>query len=232
MGRGTEHGQVSGPPPAAAGRLKPLLRRALWVLGTGAAFLLLAVLGLGLASLLSPGESFRPDPEPVPVARPAPRPQPPEPVPPPPPAALHEPPRPPPVAVEPEPPRPLLPATTLTLPTRLRLRRELIHGLAELKDELGRCPADPVAPPPGRRAALVLDTVTEAEAVRVVGSRLEADGPVNDGFVSCARSVLEGKRLPTPGAAAGARLRLVLPIGPKGNSLSISAASLSEAERP
>jgi hypothetical protein len=55
---------------------------------------------------------------------------------------------------------------------------------------------------------------------------------VNDRFVSCARSVLEGKRLPVTGATAGVRLRLFLPLGPKGNALSLPAASVAEAEQP
>jgi hypothetical protein len=231
MGHASERGQVSGPRPVAGG-MKPLVRRLLWVLGTAAAFLLLAALGLGLGSLLFRGESYRPEPEPVPVARPAPR-RPPEPAPPPP--AAPEPPRPAPVAAAPATPAtpsPLVPTPGLTLPTRLRIRRELILGLGRFKDELARCPADPVSRPIDGRAALVLETVAETDAVRVVGSRLEAEAPVNDRFVSCARSVLEGKRLATTGATPGARLRLFLPLGPKGNSLSLSAASLTEAEQP
>ena len=224
MGHGSERGQVSG-------GSKPLVRRVLWVLGTGAAFLLLAVLGLGLGSLLTPGDSRRPEPEPLPAARPAARPAPEPPPLPPPPAPVREPPHPPP-ATTPEPPRPLLPATALTLPARLQLRGELIRDLGGFKDELARCPADPVRRPPGERAALVLETVVEGDAVRVVASRLEAQGPVNDRFVACARSVLEGKRLPATGATAGARLRLFLPLGPGGNTLSLPAASLTEAGEP
>jgi hypothetical protein len=60
-----------------------------------------------------------------------------------------------------------------------------------------------------------------------VGTGLEADGPVNDQFVSCARSVLEGKRFRATQANPGMHLRLFVPIGPKGNSLALSAASLS-----
>jgi hypothetical protein len=84
----------------------------------------------------------------------------------------------------------------------------------------------------GGRAALVFETVADGGAVRIVSGRLEADHPVNDAFVTCARSVLEGKRLPVPGLPAGAQLRLIIPIGPKGNSLSLPAATVAEAEAP
>jgi len=107
---------------------------------------------------------------------------------------------------------------------------EILRGLRELKDELARCPADPVTrTPPTARAALVLDTVAEAGAVRVASGNLEAEGTVNDRFVSCARSLLEGKRFAVSSVAPGTRLRLIIPLGPNGNSLSIPSASLTEA---
>lgn len=232
MGPGTER-EPSRPSPAAPGGGRPLLRRTLLVAGTALSFVLLAVLGLGLGSLLSPGETARPEPEPPPIARPAPRPVA-EPAPPPP-----RPPSPPPAAASPPPPapaptpalRPVLPSPTLSIPARLRARRDILRDIGALKDELARCPADKVPRnPPGGRAALVLDTVAEAGAVRVVSSRLEAEGAVNDRFVSCARSVLEGKRLVVTGTSAGQRLRVFIPLGPNGNSLSLPAASLADAE--
>jgi hypothetical protein len=85
---------------------------------------------------------------------------------------------------------------------------------------------------PGGRAALVFDTVADSGAVRIVSGRLEADHPVNDAFVTCARTVLEGKRLPVPGLPTGARLRLIIPLGPKGNSLSLPATTVAEADNP
>jgi len=84
--------------------------------------------------------------------------------------------------------------------------------------------------PPTSRAALVLETVAEAGALRVVSSRLEAEGPVNDRFVSCARSVMEGKRFPVSDTPPGTRLQLFIPLGPNGNALSLPASSLTEAE--
>ena len=83
--------------------------------------------------------------------------------------------------------------------------------------------------PPTARAALVLDAVAEAGAVRLANGQLDAEGPVNDRFVSCARSVLEGKQFAVSGAAPGTRLRLIIPLGANGNSLSIPSASLTEA---
>jgi hypothetical protein len=216
------------------GRHRPLLRRLLLGGGTALAFLLLAVLGLGLGSLLTPGDGSRPEPEAPPVTRPLPPPVA-EPPPPPP-----RPPTPQPVAAPlPAPPpapapaaRPLLPAPApLAFPARLKARREILRDISALKDELARCPTDKVArTSPGGRAALVLDAVAEAGAVRVVNSRLEADSPVNDRFVSCARSVLEGKPLVVTGISTGQRFRVFIPLGPNGNSLSLPAATLADAE--
>lgn len=116
------------------------------------------------------------------------------------------------------------------MPSRLRVRREILRSISALRDELARCPADPVTRSgASARAALVLDGVGEAGAVRVESSRLDAEGPVNEHFVSCARAVLEGKRLVVSGTAPGTRFRLVIPLGPNGNTLSLSAASVTEA---
>ena len=216
------------------GRHMPLLRRLLVGGGTALAFLLLAVLGLGLGSLLTPGDASRPEPEAPPVARPPPPPvaeaAPPPPHPPTPPAVAAPPPTP--VPAPTPGPRPLLPAQApLAFPARLKARREILRAISALKDELARCPSDKVTRTlPGGRAALVLDTVAEAGAVRVVSSHLEADSPVNDQFVSCARSVLEGKRLVVTGTSAGQGFRLFIPISPNGNSLSLPATTLADAE--
>ena len=53
---------------------------------------------------------------------------------------------------------------------------------------------------------------------------------MNDGFVSCARSVMEGKRFPVSDTSPGTRFQLFIPLGPNGNSLSLPSASLTEAE--
>lgn len=209
--------------------MRPLVRRILAVGLTAGAFLLLAVLGLGLAALLSPAEPPRPEHEPV---RPA-APPPPAPLPPPPVAAVEPPrPRPEPPAAAPAPtPQPVLPPV-LPLPTRLQIRGQLIRGFDALKDELARCPADPVQRKFGTRAAVVLELVGENGSARVASTTVESEVPVNDRFVSCARSVLEGKSLAAPGVKPGMRLRFFLPIGPAGNSFSPSSASLAEATAP
>ena len=234
MGGSTEH-ELTGTRTGTGGGPRPLLRRVLWAIGTALAFVLLALLGLGLASLFSFGDSGRPESEPVPVPRPPPPRQvaepPPVAPPPPPPPASATPAPPPPAAAVPD-QRPLVPGPALPLASRLRVRREILRGIGALKDELARCPAESVARPPGGRAALVLEGVAEAGALRLVSSRLDAEGPVNDRFVSCARSVLEGKRLPVTGTTTGTRLRLFLPLGPNGNALSLPAASLTEAGPP
>ncbi len=233
MGKGTER-ELSRPQQTPVAAARPLIRRVLWIAGTGLAFVLLAVLGLGLGSLVSFGDSVRPEPEPAPAPRPAPRPVP-EPTPPPP-----RPPAPRPVAAPAPPPPPApAPAPALTqnpfrdaLPTaaRPRVRQEILRNIAGLRDELARCPSDPVIrTPPTARAGLLLDAVAEAGTVHVASSRLEADGPVNDRFVSCARSVIEGKRFPVSGAPLGARFRLWIPLGPNGNALALPAASLTES---
>jgi hypothetical protein len=112
----------------------------------------------------------------------------------------------------------------------MHVRQQILQDIGALKDELARCPSEPVTrTPPTAFAGLVLDVVAEAGAVRVASSRLEAEGPVNDRFASCARSVIEGKRFVVTSVPAGTRLRLLIPLGPKGNSLSLPAASLTEA---
>ncbi len=211
--------------------MRPALQRLLWVVGTAAAFVLLVALGLGLASLLGPGDSHLPDPEPERPARAA---RPPEPAPaPPPPAPVQQPapvpPPPPPAPVIPEPP---LHPGVLPLNAKLRVRREIVFGLTRLKDELARCPTEAVqrGPAPGARATLVLEAIGTGNAVQVTSSRLEAADPVNDRFVSCARGIIEGRTIPAAGAPAGIRLRFSIPLGPGGNSLSVSSGSLVEAD--
>ncbi|HEY3586323.1 MAG TPA: hypothetical protein VGK85_04180 [Myxococcaceae bacterium] len=229
MEKGTER-ELSRPRQMPGTGARPLLRRALWVAGTALAFVLLAVLGLGLASLFSFGEASRPEPELPPAVRPAPPPAP-EPAPPPPrppaPAPVKAPPPP-----APEPAReeqPSLPSA-IPLQARIQVRQQVLGDIAALKDELARCPSEPVTrSPPTARAALVLDAVAEAGAVRVASGHLEADGPVNDRFVSCARSVIEGKRFAVSAVPPGTRFRLIVPLGVNGNSLSLPAASLTEA---
>jgi outer membrane biosynthesis protein TonB len=230
MGKGTER-ELSQPRQAPGTGARPLLRRALWFAGTALAFVLLAVLGLGLASLFSFGEASGPEPEPPPVVRPAPRPVP-EPAPPPrppAPAPVQAPPPPPPAPEPTSAEQPVVPSA-IPLQVRIKVRQQVLRDIAALKDELARCPSEPVTrSPPTARAAVVLDAVAEDGAVRVASSRLEADGPVNDRFVSCARSVIEGKRFVVTSVPPGTRFRLFVPLGPNGNSLSIPAASLTEA---
>jgi len=213
--------------------VSPGLQRALRVLGTAGAFVVLVVLGLGLASLFGQEAPSPPEPEPVAVVRPAP---PPEPSPPPPPPERAPPPAPPPPPAPAPLPTPVVPSPgkpgALTLNARLRIRREIVFGITRLKSEVSRCPMDPVqrtTPAPGR-SALVLEAVGLGDEVRIVGSSLESEVPVNDRFVSCARAALEGKVFPAPGATSGLRLRVFVPIGPAGNSLAVSSASLAEVD--
>ena len=231
MDKGTER-ELSRPRPPSRAGARPLVRRALWIAGTALSFVLLAVLGLGLASLFFFGEASGPEPEPPPVVRPAPRPVP-EPAPPPPrppaPAPVQAPPPAPPVPEPASAEQPVVPSA-IPLQVRIKVRQQVLRDIAALKDELARCPSEPVTrSPPTARATVVLDAVAENGAVRVASSRLEADGPVNDRFVSCARSVIEGKRFVVTSVPPGARFRLLIPVGPNGNSLSIPAASLTEA---
>jgi hypothetical protein len=115
----------------------------------------------------------------------------------------------------------------------MHLRREVILGIGALKEDLAGCPADPVQrSTPQGRAAVVLETESVQNALRVAGTALESDVPVNDGFVACARRVLEGKQFSAPGTKPGVKLRVFLPLGPNGNSLSLGSASLAEAGAP
>jgi len=223
------------PPVQPTAAVNPLVRRVLVVLGTGAVFLLLVALGLGLAALLSPGDTARPEPVVVRPPPPAPRPEPAPPPPASPPAIVREVARPPPPqpAPLPEASRAALSPGALTLPARLRVRREVIRAIGALKEDLGQCPADPVQRSgPQGRAALVLETESLNNAVRVVRTTLEADVPVNDRFVACARQVLAGKQLAATGIKPGVKLRVFLPLGPTGNSISLGSASLAEAGGP
>jgi hypothetical protein len=120
--------------------------------------------------------------------------------------------------------------SAVPLQARIQVRQQILRDIGTLKDELARCPSDPVArTPPTSRAALVLDAVAEDGAVRLANGRLEADGPVNDRFVACARSVIEGERFASSAVPPGTRFRLIVPLGPNGNSLSLPAASFTEA---
>jgi len=213
-----------------------LLRRALVVAATLGAFVLLLVVGLGLGSMLAPHDSAPPEPAPVPA--PAPRPAPP---PPPEPRPAPEPA--PPVAQAPPPPPALPPRPSdfepprkpseLTLATRLQLRRQLTRHLAGLREELSRCPSAP-APRgvPGTKASLVLAFTGEERRLRVTGSRVEGDAPLNDAFVSCARATIEGRIFQVPGARSGMRVDLWVPFGETGSSLFFFAASLAEPGAP
>jgi len=220
-------------PPLPVSGARRFLRRVLWAVGLGGAFVLLAALGLGVASLFSPGDPSPEQPEPVRAPPRAAAPEPP--LPPPPPPAVAASPSPPPAAppvqaVSPPPQAPVIPGV-LPLPARLELRRDVISGLTALRNEIARCPSEPVRRSTlAAHAALVLDAVTEGDTVRLIGSSLEADVPVNDGFVSCVRGVLQGKTFPSAGAAAAARLRIFVPLGVAGNALSLGALSLTEAE--
>jgi hypothetical protein len=116
----------------------------------------------------------------------------------------------------------------LPLAATARLRQEILRNIGRLEDELARCPSDPVTrTPPTARAGLVLDAVVEGGAVHVASSRLEADGPVNDRFVTCARSVIDGKRFVVTGASTETRIRLFVPLGPNGNALALPGAALT-----
>jgi hypothetical protein len=216
-----------------ASSVRPLLRRVLWVVGVAGAFVLLALLGAAVASLLAPSEPARSEPEPVRPAPPPPPPPAPSPLqrlPDPPPPEPPPRPTPTPAPAPPEPRRDALDVGALPLPERLRLRRELVRSVAALKEELGRCPAEAAHPFPGGRAALVLDLSGVTEGFRVQGTSLEADMPVNDRFVACVRAVLQGKTLAATGASPGLRLRFFIPLGRAGNSLGLSSASLTDAD--
>jgi hypothetical protein len=200
------------------------------VVGAGGACVLLAILGLSLASLLSPGAPPVPDPEPI---RPAPPPRSPSdsPVRP----RMVEPP-PPPSAVAPAPaPAPVesrferVDAGPLPVPEQLRLRRELIRSMAALRQELGRCPAQPAPQPVRGRAALVLELRGVAGGAQVTRTSLEADMPVNEVFVGCVRTTLQGRTLAAKGIGPGVPLRFSVPLGPGGNSLGLNSASLTPA---
>ncbi len=146
------------------------------------------------------------------------------------PASAAAPPTPPPAPVPAEPPLVSADAGRIPLTDRLRLRRELIRGLTALKGELAGCPATPMRPSAGGRAALVLDLQGVGNGARVLGTTLEADIPVNDRFVSCVSGVLQGKTLPATGVTPGARMRFFIPLGLAGNTLGLSSASLVEGE--
>ncbi|HSP20199.1 MAG TPA: hypothetical protein VLQ79_11825 [Myxococcaceae bacterium] len=208
--------------------MRPLLRRVLWGVCVAGAFVLLAFLGSLVAVLLSPAGPERPEPEPVRRVPPSPPPQlarPPERPPPPPPSP---PPQAAPVAVEARPVPP--PAPTMPLTDRLRVRRELNRAVTVLKRELAGCPSGKVPWVRGSRAALVIDLQGVGDGLQVTGSALESEVPVNDQFVACARALLQGKTLPSEDVSPGVRVRYVVPLGPGGNTLSVSSSSLTGAE--
>lgn len=118
----------------------------------------------------------------------------------------------------------------MPLPERLRVRRELIRSVTGLKGELARCPSTRAHPLPGGRAALVLELEGVGGGARVLGTTLEADMPVNDAFVACARALFQGKTLAAAGVSPGIRLHYFIPLGPAGSSLSLSSSSVIDGE--
>lgn len=99
-----------------------------------------------------------------------------------------------------------------------------------LRRELAGCPSGRVPWSREGRAALVLELQGVGDGVQVVGSALEANVPVNDRYIECARTLLQGKTLATEGVSPGLRLRYIVPIGPGGSSLSLSSSSLAGGE--
>ncbi len=114
--------------------------------------------------------------------------------------------------------------------TRLAIRRDVVLDLTRLKDEFARCPSEKVERTAAGRAALVLEAEGTGDGLRVVASALQASVDVNNRFVACATSVLQGRTLASTAARAGSRLRISIPIGQSGNSLSVSSASLTQVD--
>ncbi len=80
-------------------------------------------------------------------------------------------------------------------------------------------------------AALVLELRGVTGGGQVTGTTLEADMPVNEVFVGCVRTALRGRTLAAKGIGPGVQLRFSVPLGPGGNSLGLSSASLTAADR-
>ena len=212
-------------------KLPPRARQVLTALGVGGAFVVLGLLGFGLAALLSslvssdaPREIRVPPPAPPPVAAAPPAAPPPAPPPPapPPPAPV--------VAVPAPPPAPALPGPAISPLVRITLRRQVIGALTELKTELARCPSTGRTESPGNQSFVILETEGQEGSLRVASTRLDQADTVNDGFVACVRSTLQGRVLAVQGAKRGMNLRVNIPLGPGGNNLALAGAIIGNED--
>jgi len=207
-------------------------RQVLTVLAMGGAFLALGLLGFGVAALLSPlfssdapREIRPPPPAPPPVAAaPAPTPPPPPAPPPPAPVVVAAPPPPP-------PPAPVIPSPALTPLARLSIRRQVIAAISDLKAELGRCPSSSVRPDnqPGQ-SFVVMETEVGEGSLKVISTRLDQGAAINDAYVACVRSTLEGRVFPAKEVRPGMNVRISIPIGPGGNSLALPATFVGDED--
>jgi hypothetical protein len=75
----------------------------------------------------------------------------------------------------------------------------------------------------------VLELRGVSGGAQVTGTSLEAEMPVNEVFVGCVRTALQGRTLAAKGIGPGVQLRFSVPLGPGGNSLGLSSASLTPA---
>ena len=213
-------------------------RQVLTGLGVGALFAVLGLLGFAVAGLFSPlfssdapREIRLPPPTPPPVAAapsPPPPPPPPAPAPPAPAPVVAAPPPPP-------PPAPVLPAPTRSkLPplARLGLRREVLAGLNALKGELGQCSSSSTARAEYQhgQSFVVLDTEARDGSIKVTSSNVDQGGPVNDAFVTCVRNKLSGREFTAKDAQPGMNIRISIPLGPNGDSLSLPGTFVGEED--
>jgi len=209
-------------------------RQVLTALSVGGVLAVLGLLGFAVAAMLSPLFSSNapreirapPPPTPPPVAAapsppPAP-PPPPAPAPPPPVAVVTAPPTPAP------PPPPALARSNLPPLIRLGLRREIIAGLHALQGELGQCSSSGARQELAGQSFVVLETEPHEGSVKVLSTSLDQGGAVNDAFVACVRNKLNGRELAAKDAKAGMNIRIRIPLGPSGDSLSLPGTFVGE----
>jgi len=77
---------------------------------------------------------------------------------------------------------------------------------------------------------VVLQTEPREGSVRVISTSLDQGGAVNDAFVTCVRSKLNGREFAANDAKAGMTIRISIPLGPSGDSLSLPGTFVGEED--
>jgi hypothetical protein len=95
-----------------------------------------------------------------------------------------------------------------------RARLEPCFEAEIARQDAGRTGARPSAGQHPGQPLIVLRLEARLDALEVVGTELERRGDGTEEFIACSRKALAGFTMDAPGAGAGQRYRLLLPLQP------------------